>query len=154
MKLLIKISAGFCLAIAFSNCFAQRQMEYLNRGVHAQRIDSGKVFISWRLLADEPNDIGFNVYRANGDLLHGGSDKAFKLNEKPITSSTNFVDNRAAAVDNADLASTEPYQGKEHWVFKGKCIAIVKANANSGDIKITASADELKSAGVTINVKN
>ncbi len=59
-----------------------------------------------------------------------------------------------AAVDNADLASTEPYQGKEHWVFKGKCIAIVKANANSGDIKITASADELKSASVTIHVKN
>lgn len=59
-----------------------------------------------------------------------------------------------AAVDNADLASTEPYQGKEHWVFKGKCIAIVKANANSGTIKITASTDELKSDSVTINVKN
>ena len=59
-----------------------------------------------------------------------------------------------AAVDNADLSSTEPNQGKEHWTFKGKCIAIIKANANAGEIKITASADELKSATVTINVKN
>jgi len=59
-----------------------------------------------------------------------------------------------AAVDNADLSSSEPYQAKERWAFKGKCIAIIKANANSGTIKITAAADDLKSSSVNINVKN
>lgn len=59
-----------------------------------------------------------------------------------------------AAVDNADLASSESYLSKERWAFKGKCIAIIKANANAGAITVTASSDELKSASVTINVKN
>ena len=59
-----------------------------------------------------------------------------------------------AAVDNADLAGTESYLSKERWAFKGKCIAIIKANANAGAITITASSDELKNASVTINVKN
>jgi beta-galactosidase len=59
-----------------------------------------------------------------------------------------------AAVDNADLASAENYLSKERWAFKGKCIAIIKANADMGAIKITASSEELKSGTVTINVKN
>ncbi|WP_460550751.1 glycoside hydrolase family 2 protein [Ferruginibacter profundus] len=59
-----------------------------------------------------------------------------------------------AAVDNADLSGSENYLSKERWAFKGKCIAIIKANADMGAIKITASSDELKSAAVTINVKN
>ncbi|MEY2917792.1 MAG: hypothetical protein RIS73_1506, partial [Bacteroidota bacterium] len=59
-----------------------------------------------------------------------------------------------AAVDNADLASAESYLSKERWTYKGKCIAIIKANANAGVIKITASADELKPAIVTISIKN
>jgi beta-galactosidase len=58
------------------------------------------------------------------------------------------------AVDNADLAGTESYLSKERWAFKGKCIAIIKANANAGAITVTASSDELKSASVIINVKN
>ena len=59
-----------------------------------------------------------------------------------------------AAVDNADLASSESYLSKERWAFKGKCIAIIKSNANDGAIKITAASEELKSSSVTINIKN
>ena len=55
-----------------------------------------------------------------------------------------------AAVDNADLASTDPYQSNERWAFKGKCIAIIKANANKGTIKVTASSPELKNGEVNI----
>ena len=54
------------------------------------------------------------------------------------------------AVDNADLASTDPYQSNERWAFKGKCIAIIKANANKGTIKVTASSPELKNGEVNI----
>jgi beta-galactosidase len=59
-----------------------------------------------------------------------------------------------AAVDNADLANSDSYLSKERWAYKGKCVAIIKANANTGTIKITATAAELKSASISINIKN
>jgi len=58
-----------------------------------------------------------------------------------------------AAVDNADLSSSEPYISNERWAYKGKCIAIIKANAVSGSIKVTASSKELKSGNISINIK-
>lgn len=59
-----------------------------------------------------------------------------------------------AAVDNADLSNSDSYLSKERWAYKGKCIAIIKANANMGVIKITAGADGLKSGSININIKN
>ncbi|MBC7889773.1 MAG: glycoside hydrolase family 2 protein [Ferruginibacter sp.] len=59
-----------------------------------------------------------------------------------------------AAVDNADLSCSDPYLTKERWAFKGKCIAIIKANANTGVIKVTAAADGLKTESININIKN
>ncbi|MGB3004896.1 MAG: glycoside hydrolase family 2 TIM barrel-domain containing protein [Chitinophagaceae bacterium] len=58
------------------------------------------------------------------------------------------------AVDNADLSSAEPYISNERWAYKGKCIAIIKANAVGGNIKVTASAKDLKSGNININIKN
>ena len=59
-----------------------------------------------------------------------------------------------AAVDNADLSSSEPYQSDARWTYKGRCIAIIKANAGNGTIKVTATANGLKSESITINIKN
>lgn len=59
-----------------------------------------------------------------------------------------------AAVDNADLSSAEPYISNERWAYKGKCIAIIKASAVSGSIKVTASAKDLKSGSISVNIKN
>ncbi len=56
-----------------------------------------------------------------------------------------------AAVDNGDVSSSEAYQGKSRWSYKGKCIAIIKAAANSGKITITAAGENLKSGSVTID---
>lgn len=42
-----------------------RQMEKLGRGVVALPIGRGKVAVSWRLLATDPIDVAFNVYRTN-----------------------------------------------------------------------------------------
>lgn len=56
------------------------------------------------------------------------------------------------AVDNADLQSSEPYQAKERWAYKGACIAIIKANANTGTIRVTANAENLKTGSVTLHV--
>ena len=59
-----------------------------------------------------------------------------------------------AAVDNADLYTSESYRGNSRSAYRGKCIAIIKANADKGEIKITALADQLEGATTSINVKN
>jgi len=64
---------------------AQRQMEYLNRGVVAVRSGASQVYISWRMLGTDPDAISFNVYR-------GGT----KVNAAPITASTDFIDNTSS----------------------------------------------------------
>lgn len=66
--------------------FAQRQMEKLARGVVAVRQSADSVFISWRILGTEPDDIAFNLYRKTDHA------KAIKLNQTPVTKGTNFTD--------------------------------------------------------------
>lgn len=61
-------------------------MEKLGRGIIAVRQGADSVFISWRILGTEPDDIAFNLYRTTGN----GSPK--KLNLQPLTKGTNFVD--------------------------------------------------------------
>ncbi|MDP4176799.1 MAG: dockerin type I domain-containing protein [Bacillota bacterium] len=56
-----------------------RQMEKLDRGVTAVKVDNG-VFVSWRILGTEFNGVNFNLYRDN-----------VKINTSPITTS-NFID--------------------------------------------------------------
>jgi len=80
------ITICFLVLIVVSAVNAQRQMENLGRGVVAMVRPDGKVFLSWRLLGTDPDNIAFNVYRTTG----GGA--AMKLNEKPISISTNFLD--------------------------------------------------------------
>ena len=66
--------------------FAQRQMEKLGRGVVAVRQGADSVFISWRILGTEPDDIAFNLYRKTDHA------QAIKLNQTPVTKGTNFTD--------------------------------------------------------------
>ena len=68
---------------------AQRQMEYLGRGVVAINQGEGRVFVSWRLLGTEPDDIAFNLYRAAGGVA------AVKLNKEPLAKATCFQDTDA-----------------------------------------------------------
>ena len=71
------ISAAVCAAIALSSLAAvfslapaaladtaggPRQMEYLDRGTVAVKVDNG-VYLSWRLLGTEEYDQGFDIYR-------------------------------------------------------------------------------------------
>ncbi|KAA6432597.1 rhamnogalacturonan lyase [Rufibacter glacialis] len=86
---------------------AQRQMEYLGRGLVAVPIGSGSVYVGWRFLGNEPENLTFNLYRKTG------SSKAVKVNQSPITTSTNYLDPKA------DLRQPTAYfvrpvlQGKE-----------------------------------------
>jgi len=65
---------------------AQRQMEKLGRGGVAIEQDDGKVYVGWRMLGTDPDDIAFNVYRNNT-----------RVNNQPITESTNLVDSDGSA---------------------------------------------------------
>ncbi|WP_433936190.1 rhamnogalacturonan lyase [Sorangium cellulosum] len=56
------------------------QMEDLDRGVVAVPTDGG-IYVGFRLFGYDPDDIAFNVYR-----------DGTKVNDAPITDSTNFVD--------------------------------------------------------------
>ncbi|HZM06422.1 MAG TPA: glycoside hydrolase family 2 TIM barrel-domain containing protein [Candidatus Saccharimonadales bacterium] len=57
-----------------------------------------------------------------------------------------------AAVDNADNSSHESFQAPQRRAFKGECAAMIKATSNKGTIRLTASADGLKSASLTIPI--
>ena len=78
----------FLIGTVFLALVAQadaRQMENLGRGVVAIHQGEGKVYIGWRLLGTDPNDIAFNLYRTTGG-------QAVKLNDQAITQSTNYFD--------------------------------------------------------------
>jgi rhamnogalacturonan endolyase len=55
-----KFIALLCLC---STVFGQRKMEYLDRGIVVVRHRQDSVFLSWRLLATDPAQVAFNVYR-------------------------------------------------------------------------------------------
>jgi beta-galactosidase len=56
-----------------------------------------------------------------------------------------------AAVESADPASHEPFQADHRRAFQGRCVAIVRATADSGAIRLTATADGLETSPV-VNV--
>ncbi|UCH13758.1 MAG: T9SS type A sorting domain-containing protein [Bacteroidales bacterium] len=70
------------------DAIGQYQIEDLNRGVVAVRKTDTSVFVSWRLLATDPDTISFNVYRGTT-----------KVNDSLITNSTNFIDNGGSTGD-------------------------------------------------------
>jgi rhamnogalacturonan endolyase len=84
MKQLLFAVLFFCAATSQ----AQRQMEYLNRGVYAVNAGSGKVFVSWRLLTTDEDAIAFNLYR-------NAANKTVKLNKEPIAAITSYLDETA-----------------------------------------------------------
>jgi rhamnogalacturonan endolyase len=97
-----------------------RQMERLGRGLIAINQGEGRVYVGWRMLGTDPDNIAFNLYRsANGAA-------PVKLNKTPITDSTNFVD------DKPDLEKANAYfvrpvlRGKEQMA---SAAFILPANA-------------------------
>ncbi len=79
------ISIFVFAACVISSAHAQRQMEYLNRGVVAINQGDGNIFVSWRMFGTDPDDIGFNIYRSIDNVT-------VKLNREPIIDRTCFQD--------------------------------------------------------------
>lgn len=89
MKKSFFISLFLIPVILQQNAGAQRVMEYLNRGTIAVRMNDDSVYIGWRMTGTDPDDIAFNLYRQAG----GGHPE--KLNGKPLSATTDFIDSRA-----------------------------------------------------------
>lgn len=95
---MIPLSKKLLLLLLFFNLstwmlFSQRQMENLDRGVVAIK-ENGKFYIGWRILGTDSDDLAFNLYRKNG------TNTIVRVNDKPITGATNFIDSSANATEN------------------------------------------------------
>ena len=73
---------GLSIAHTFA-ADTSRQMEYLERGVVAIRQSDDSVFLSWRWLGNEPDNVAYNVYRSSNGQTE-------RLNSEPIADRTNF----------------------------------------------------------------
>ena len=70
----------------------ERVRETLGRGAVAMRTDDG-VYLSWRLLAEDPESIAFDVYRRDGE------GPAVKVNDQPVIQTTDFLDTSVTRTD-------------------------------------------------------
>ncbi len=69
---------------------AERVCERLGRGLTVRLSQDGQgLYLNWRLLADDPQDTGFHVYRrTNGQTK--------RLTARPVTRTTDFIDRHPA----------------------------------------------------------
>jgi rhamnogalacturonan endolyase len=82
----VKALAALLFTSLGINASAQKEMEYLNRGIIALHHSADSVMISWRVTAGDPADVGFNLYRQTG------SAKPVKLNGSVMSGATFFSD--------------------------------------------------------------
>ena len=90
MRQLFQKGSLSLLLLAPCSAPAQRQMEYLDRGLVVVRTSGNTAFMSWRLLGTDPDGTAFNVYRT-GDGL-----EPRKLNPLPLTKMACFADSEIA----------------------------------------------------------
>jgi rhamnogalacturonan endolyase len=116
VRLKVLIITIFAL-ISFSQVFAQRQMELLDRGLVAVSTGGSNVFLSWRLLGDDPAAISFNIYR-----------DSTKVNVTPITGATCLADNNGSATAKysvrAVINGTEQSPSKAVPTWASNCLTI------------------------------
>ena len=80
-----QIALIFILFCSFT-ALAQRQMEHLTRGLVAVQAGKDSVFVSWRLLASDADEVAFNVYRK------GEKADEVRLNNIPLFDATSLMD--------------------------------------------------------------
>jgi rhamnogalacturonan endolyase len=102
MKTLALLAAGCVSLLASATLPAQAPapkyiVENLGRGVVALRTGETSVYVGWRLLGTDPADVAFNLYRSTGGAAE------VKLNDAPLTATTDFVDTTA------DLTQSNAY---------------------------------------------
>ena len=93
-----------CLAglLCIQPALAQRQMERLGRGMVAVRTNSTQVYVGWRLLGNDPQDVAFNLYRSTNGAA------AVKINGAPLTTTTDYLDTPANLSTTSYAYSVKP----------------------------------------------
>ncbi len=104
------------------------QTEHIDRGLIALVRSDTSVYIGWRLLADDPKDIAFNIYRKTIGAV--APNDYTKINKYPIVNSTNYIDKgtdyhgpvgRIAKIHEAQLYKiTKIVNGKEEDIPGGE----------------------------------
>ncbi len=95
----------FCLLL-IGSAFAKEFTEILDRGLVVMPMENNHAYIGWRLLKSDPPDIAFNVYRDNNN-------NPVKLNDSPITTSTNLIDSTVSLQQSNTWWITPVLEGKE-----------------------------------------
>lgn len=116
----------FALFFCTSLHGAPRQMEYLDRGLVAVKVDNG-VFLSWRLLGNDPKDACFNVYK-NG---------VTKVNPQLISGATNLTDSLGTLSDKYTVrmisGGNEGADSPATSVWKDQC-KVIQMNRPEGGV--------------------
>lgn len=86
--------------------FAQRQMEYLDRGFVAVRTPTN-TFLSWRLLASDPENVSFNIYADDRKLASTSSTSFSETNAFASYSIRALVDGRETEAAKALLLTNQ-----------------------------------------------
>ncbi|MBN2704038.1 MAG: rhamnogalacturonan lyase [Pontiellaceae bacterium] len=97
-----------CALVVAAGCWSSaaplRKMEYLNRGVVAIRSEN-QVYVSWRLLATDPDNTVFEVYRRLPNQ------EPVKLTRTPITKTTDFTDTHPGTLPEGTRYYVVPVSG-------------------------------------------
>lgn len=114
---------------------AQRQTEYLSRGVVAVHAGKDSVFVSWRLLHSDKEKVAFNVYR------QAETGKAVKLNKRPLSDATSIMD-VAALANGRYTYLVKPIRGGEEGKY-----TLVKSESGNPWLTIPLQTPEKYSPG-------
>ena len=132
----------FGLMVFCSQVFAQVN-ETIDRGVVATTVEEGTVYVGWRLLEDDPADVAFNVYRQ--DIGLSGFEK---INAKPITESTNFLDTTAAPGHGFNYRIKTVIDGEEQDSPGQAYVFTLTGNQPFYSIKLNENDITLKRVGI------
>ena len=118
-----------------------KQIEDLNRGLVALRSSTSTAYLSWRLLADDPTGVSFNVYRTSGRST------TVKLNSSPITDTTTFVDTTATATSSYTYFVRAVVGGVEQPASETYTLSSSVGVQQHIDIPLSIPADGVTPAG-------
>jgi len=124
------------------NGFAKTRIEEkFPRGVEAVPMQEGGVYVSWRLLKEDPKGIAFNVFRVRGDVKT-------KINAAPVRQTSDFTDAEGKL---GDRYIVRPTKGKalageastEQWKIddNGSAYLSIKLNDPTATIQKVGIAD-------------
>lgn len=137
----VPFEAGTIRAVAANNGRVVATHELRTSGAPARIVlsaDRNRIGNSW----EDVGHITVSVVDENGVIVPSADNLiSFKLTGPGAI----------AAVDNGDNASHEAFQATSRQAFQGMCNAMIKANASSGRIVVTASSTGLRDASITIS---